>query len=96
MGTGELAIVVTLGIGFLATLIAVVVLIRQSGKDAQAVGKEMREVRRELRDEIRELGNQLVQRVSEAELEQARIHVRHELVTERLSRQEDLHQTHAD
>ena len=89
MDTGQLAIVITLAIGFSAIVIgmlaAMFTLMWQSRRDT-----------RSLAEDIRDLRNDLGKRVSEVELEQARIEARNEFLAEAVSRQENLHQVHAD
>ena len=87
MSTGEITIVVTLGVGFAAIMLALFGVlfaviwqwnsklseeIRQSNSELRA---EMRETRNEVREQIDRLG----QRVSDVELEQARIEERQRL-----------------
>ncbi len=103
MDDGQLAIVITLSLGFLAVVLAVVALIWQSRKDSRSLGDDVRELRgemrgdmREMRGDIRDLGNRLGERVSEIELDQARNQAVNEFLRGRLDRQEDIHQAHAD
>ena len=98
MSTGEITIVVTLGVGFAAIMLALFGVlfamiwqwnsklseeIRQSNSELRAemnqavsdLSAEMRETRNEVREQIDRLG----QRVSDVELEQARIEERQRL-----------------
>ena len=88
MDTGELAIVITLAIGFSAIVIAMFTLMWQSRRDTRSLAEDIRD----LRNDLRKIG----ERVSEAELEQARIEARNEFLAQAVSRQESLHQVHAD
>ncbi len=92
MDTGQLAIVITLAIGFSAIVIgmlaAMFALMWQSRRDTRSLAEDIRD----LRNDLRKIG----ERVSEVELEQARIEARNEFLAEAVSRQENLHQVHAD
>ena len=88
MDTGELVIVITLAIGFSAIVIAMFALMWQSRRDTRSLAEDIRD----LRNDLRRIG----ERVSEAELEQARIEARNQFLAEAVSRQENLHQVHAD
>ncbi len=92
MDTGQLAIVITLAIGFSAIVIgmlaAMFALMWQSRRDTRSIAEDIRD----LRNDLRKIG----ERVSEAELEQARIEARNEFLAQAVSRQENLHQVHAD
>ena len=76
MDTGQLVIVITLAIGFSAIVIAMFALMWQSRRDT-----------RSLAEDIRDLRSDLGKRVSEVELEQARIEARNEFLTQAVSRQ---------
>ena len=80
-----MVIVITLAIGFSAIVIAMFALMWQSRRDT-----------RSLAEDIRDLRNDLGKRVSDVELEQARIEARNQFLAEAVSRQENLHQVHAD
>ena len=92
MDTGQLAIVITLAIGFSAIVIgmlaAMFALMWKSRRDTRSIAEDIRD----LRNDLRKIG----ERVSEAELEQARIEARNEFLAQAVSRQENLHQVHAD
>ena len=85
MDTGQLVIVITLAIGFSAIVIAMFALMWQSRRDT-----------RSLAEDIRDLRSELGKRVSDVELEQARIEARNQFLAQAVSRQENLHQVHAD
>ena len=73
MDTGDIAIVATLGVGFVAILITQFALTRQANSDSRADA-------RETRSEIRELSARLGERVSETELKQARLDAQNEIL----------------
>ena len=89
MDTGEIAIVAAIGVGFLANLIAIFALIRQSRS-------ESRELRSELLGELRELRNSFGERISEVEREQARLEGANGVLSEVLKQQSHTHEASAD
>ena len=73
MDTGDIAIVATLGVGFIAILITQFALTRQANSDSRADA-------RETRNEIRELSIRLGERIGETELKQARLDAQNEIL----------------
>ena len=69
MDTGELAIIVAVGVGFAANLIALFAFMWMSRSESRSERRESRSEMRELRSEIREQGNRLGERISEVERE---------------------------
>ena len=93
MDTGEIAIVAAIGVGFLANLIAIFALIRQSRSESRS---ESRELRSELLGELRELRNSFGERISEVEREQARLEGANGVLSEVLKQQSHTHEASAD
>ena len=92
MDTGEIAIIASIWGGVLAILITLFILMRQSNNELRV---EFREFRRDMRDELRDVRDEIAKsnrRVSDAELQQARL----DAVNDFLSRQTHTHEVSGD
>ena len=107
MDTGDIAIVATLAVGFVAFLLTLFALMRQSNNDLRVEIRETRVEVREMRNEIRlemraeaqasreQFERQSV-RISEAEREQARIEGANRILSDVLRQQSHTHEVSAD
>lgn len=103
MDTGDIAIVATLAVGFVAFLLTLFALIRQANGDLRDEIREARAEVRELRNELRaeaqasreQFERQSV-RISEAEREQARIEGANRILSDVLRQQSHTHEVSAD
>ena len=99
MDTGDIAIVATLVIGFIAILVTQFTLMRQANSDLRGemrqanseLSGEMRQANSEMRAEIREQSDRLGERISDAEREQARLEGANGSLAEVLNRQSHTH-----
>ena len=95
MDTGDIAIVATLVIGFIAILATQFTMLRQSNSDLRAetteIRREARAEARETRAEIREQSDRLGERISDAEREQARLEGANGTLSEVLTKQSHTH-----
>ncbi len=103
MDTGDIAIVATLAVGFVAFLLTLFALMRQSNNDLRVeireARAEVRELRNEMRAESRESREQFERqsvRISEAEREQARIEGANRILSDVLRQQSHTHEVSAD
>ena len=86
MDTADIAIVVTLAVGFVAIVIAMFAVTRQANSETQREMRELNsETRQEMRQEIRDLSGRL-ERISEIEREQARMEGANGVLSEILQR----------
>ena len=107
MDTGDIALVATLTVGFVAILIAQFALMRQGNSEVRELRAEVRETRDKTtaeihatRDkttaEIRDLSDRLGTRISDAEREQARLEGANGTLAEVLKQQSHTHDAPAD
>lgn len=103
MDTGDIAIVATLAVGFVAFLLTLFALIRQANGDLRDEIREARAEVRELRNEMRaeaqasrEQFERHSVRISEAEREQARIEGANRILSDVLRQQSHTHEVSAD
>ena len=96
MDTGDIALVATLTVGFVAILIAQFALMRQGNSEVRELRAEVRETRDKTTAEIRDLSDRLGTRISDAEREQARLEGANGTLAEVLKQQSHTHDAHAD
>ncbi len=103
MDTGDIAIMATLAVGFVAFLLTLFALMRQANGDLRdeirEARAEVRELRNEMRAEARESREQFERqsvRISEAEREQARIEGANGILSDVLRQQSHTHEVSGD
>ena len=107
MDTGDIAIVATLALGFVAIMVTLFMLMRQSNNDlrveirearaeARVEAREARNEAREARNEAREQFEKQNVRISEAEREQARIEGANRILSDVLKQQSHTHEVSGD